>query len=253
MNENWFEYRPDGICISGWMIHWSRSAAVCNDGCCPAWPKESPDRIFAPAVIFSSWRLHQVSLKYCRNIFSGIPVSSRVWRKGIAVVRERRELEKAAVEEEEKRLQEAAMLLKHQQTPGPLTDKLILNLRISLRNLWRRLHKPLLQGCRKPVWADWGGEQVWPAQHERQPAQGAEEGPDEVGEGGQGLLGDAQEEQASASQAWPRTWSYHSPGNLDLLCFIARTFMNKLGAVHIWCQSISGVFRPPLPPSSAIA
>ena len=56
-----------------------------------------------------------------------------MWRKGIAVVRERRELEKAAVEE--KRLQEAAMLLKHQQTPGPLTDKLILNLRISLRNL----------------------------------------------------------------------------------------------------------------------
>ena len=51
------------------------------------------------------------------------------------MVRERRELEKAAVEEEEKRLQEAAILLKHQQTPGPLTDKLILNLRISLRNL----------------------------------------------------------------------------------------------------------------------
>ena len=51
------------------------------------------------------------------------------------MVRERRELEKAAVEEEEKRLQEAAMLLNHQQTPGPLTDKLILNLRISLRNL----------------------------------------------------------------------------------------------------------------------
>jgi len=34
------------------------------------------------------------------------------------VVRERRELERAAVEEEEKRLQEAAILLKHQQTPG---------------------------------------------------------------------------------------------------------------------------------------
>ena len=58
-----------------------------------------------------------------------------MWRGGVAVVRERRERERVAVEEEEKRLQEAAMLLKHQQTPGPLTDKLILNLRISLRNL----------------------------------------------------------------------------------------------------------------------
>ena len=33
-------------------------------------------------------------------------------------MRERRELERAAEEEEEKRLQEAEMLLKHQQTPG---------------------------------------------------------------------------------------------------------------------------------------
>ena len=57
----------------------------------------------------------------CRNIFSGIPVSGRVWRKGIAVVGERRELERAAEEEEEKKLQEAAMLLKHQQTPGVLS------------------------------------------------------------------------------------------------------------------------------------
>ena len=40
------------------------------------------------------------------------------------MVRERRELERAAVEEEEKRLQEAAILLKHQQTPGLLTNHL---------------------------------------------------------------------------------------------------------------------------------
>ena len=40
------------------------------------------------------------------------------------MVRERRELERAAVEEEEKRLQEAAILLKHQQTPGLLANHL---------------------------------------------------------------------------------------------------------------------------------
>ena len=51
-------------------------------------------------------------------------MSERVWRRGVGVVRERRELERAAVEEEEKRLQEAAILLKHQQTPGLLTNHL---------------------------------------------------------------------------------------------------------------------------------
>ena len=50
-----------------------------------------------------------------------------MWKRGIAVVQERRELERVAVEEEEKRLQEAAMLLKHQQTPGLLTNSLDLS------------------------------------------------------------------------------------------------------------------------------
>ena len=53
-----------------------------------------------------------------KKIFPGLRVSSRVWKRGFALVRERRELERAAEEEEEKRLQEAEMLLKHQQTPG---------------------------------------------------------------------------------------------------------------------------------------
>jgi len=60
--------------------------------------------------------LRSCSAEKSRN--HGIPVSERVWRRGVGVVRERRELERAAVEEEEKRLQEAAILLKHQQTPG---------------------------------------------------------------------------------------------------------------------------------------
>jgi len=57
-------------------------------------------------------------LRGCLAENAGIPVSGRVWRRGIAVAREKREMERAALEEEEKRLQEAATLLKHQQIPG---------------------------------------------------------------------------------------------------------------------------------------
>ena len=212
--------------LVGWFI--GGDQAVCNDGCGPAWPKESPDRISLKQPLFSH---HECSTKFLWSITEIYFQASRSHRecggevlqwfargaswRGRQWRRRRRGF---------KRLLYFSNISKH-LVRSLITsfDWLILNLRISLRNLWRGLHKPLLQGCRKPVWADWGGEQVWPAKHEGQPAQGAEEGPDEVGEGGQGLLRDAQEEQASASEAWPCTWGYHSPGNLDQLCYIART------------------------------
>ena len=84
------------------------------------------------------------------------------------------DLDKAAEVEEERKMQEAAMLLKHQETPGGSFGQ-VRFLRTCPRYLGRRLHQPLLQGRGEPVRADRGREQVRPAQHEGQPAQGDQE------------------------------------------------------------------------------
>ena len=81
------------------------------------------------------------------------------------------DLDKAAEVEEERKMQEAAMLLKHQETPGGSFGQ-VRFLRTCPRYLGRRLHQPLLQGRGEPVRADRRREQVRPAQHEGQPAQG---------------------------------------------------------------------------------
>ena len=87
------------------------------------------------------------------------------------------DLDKAAEVEEERKMQEAAMLLKHQETPGGSHGSFgqVRFLRTCPRYLGRRLHQPLLQGRGEPVRADRGREQVRPAQHEGQPAQGDQE------------------------------------------------------------------------------
>ena len=117
--ENWREYWVDGISCS--KIHWRRSSAsVMMDTSRLAWPNQSADAAdrISRYILMNEPRSQEISFGQEKKIFPGLRVSSRVWKRGFALVRERRELERAAEEEEEKRLQEAEMLLKHQQTPG---------------------------------------------------------------------------------------------------------------------------------------
>ena len=137
----------------------------------------------------SLWKSGLMLLKLSQIVSSGVPVSSRVWSRGTEILRERRDLEKVAwtcyalytfslslTWIRRLRWRRRGRCRRPpccSSTRKPQVVHMIFRFfRTCPRYLGRRLHQPLLQGRGEPVRADRRREQVRPAQHEGQPAQG---------------------------------------------------------------------------------